>query len=535
MVQLNKLGLWLSAFGTLWLLTSSSPVTSTVTINTGSIIGNHLTTPGVLEFLGVPFAAPPVEELRWKPPQPAAAFRGTKNAAAFGPSCYGFELGGPSFGPESEDCLTVNVWTGAQDTGEKRPVMVWIYGGGFEFGTSSEPTYNGTNFAESGVVLVTFNYRLGVFGFLALSQLDGEGSNSGNFGLQDQLAALQWVRDNIVNFGGDPDNITIFGESAGAHSVGLLLASPLSCGLFHKAIFESGAYWESEHGSIRTFDEARSQGEAFLRSQGVQTVKQLRSVSATQIRSAALWNSSTDPGITAFAASIDKYVVPVAPSVAFDQGRTQKVPILAGFNADEQALFLSRALPHNTTAAYRQAAKMFFAGDANQALQLYPGDIEAHATNSADELIGDLVIRQQTWEALDRQASVAGQTCYGYYFTYTSSYSPAAIHTAEVSYVFGNLGPNSIFGTSPSQVTAADTALSKTMRGFWVNFASTGNPNGAGLPSWPEYTGCENEFLNIGKSISSIPTPDLERFRFVRGLRSGSLLPRRWRHEFVDN
>ena len=516
-------------------LSKASPIGSTVHISSGTVQGNQLSSSGINEFLGIPYAAPPIGPLRWKPPQPVTTFRSTKQVTTFGPSCYGFQLNGPSTGPESEDCLTINLWTGAKDTTEKRPVMVWIYGGGFQFGSSSQSRYNGTQFANDGVILVSFNYRLGVFGFLALEELDNEGTNSGNFGLQDQLAALKWVKENIANFGGDPDNVTVFGESAGAHSVGLLVASPLPSGLFHKAILESGAYWESEHGSIETFDNARARGQVFLKKQGAHSIFNLRAISASQIRSATLWNSSTDPAITAFAPSIDKFVIPVAPSVAFDSGKTQKVPILAGFNGDEGAIFFDRALPHGSPLEYENAANILFAGTASRALQLYPGATENQVLASADELIGDLVIRQQTFEALDRQASTCGHACYGYFFTYTSPYSPAAYHTAEISFVFGNLSPNPIFGKGATGPSAADIAMSKTMRTYWTNFARSGNPNGAGLPTWHKYTAGTAGYLELGNNISAIITPFLDRFKYIRSLRSKSLLPSCWRYEFTEN
>ncbi|PKK48229.1 hypothetical protein CI102_7858 [Trichoderma harzianum] len=407
----------------------SDPIESRVSVNGGVFQGIPRTAAGVLEFLGIPFAAPPVGSLRWKPPQPLRSLNGAQqNATAFGLSCYSAVLDPDLADPaeQGEDCLTVNIWTTAKDTTEKRAVMVWIYGGGFEFGASNRPLYYGTKLALDGVVLVSFNYRLGVLGFLALSELDDEGSGSTNFGLQDQLAALRWVRYNISQFGGDPDNVTIFGESAGGHSVGLLLASPLSTGLFHKGILESGAYWESDHGSLTTFSEARQRGLALQQKLNASSIAELRSLPAEQVNNAALWDLSTDPGSTVFAPSIDHYVVPTAPSVVFDNRDEQPVPVLAGFNAREEDFFLAHSLPHETSEDYISSAN-----------------------DSANALAGDLVIRQQTWEALDRHVLVGGQKGYGYYFTYSSPYSPLAMHTAEMNYVFGNMGPNESFTYTP--------------------------------------------------------------------------------------
>lgn len=537
-----KLTQFLLVSGAFWPLAHGALLGSTVTLpsGAGTIQGlprNNKTS--ILSFLGIPFAEPPVGSLRWAAPQPVNALSSNPyNATEFGPGCYQSEISAPAFGPISEDCLTVNVWTGAHDTADKRPVMVWIYGGGFQFGASNQPNYNGANLAQQGVVLVSFNYRLGVLGFLGLSELDVPGvENSGNFGLQDQLAALRWVKENIAAFGGDPDNVTVFGESAGAHSVGLLLSSPLSGSLFNKAIMESGAYWDSEHGSIQNFTETRTKGSAFMQKLGVSTVSDLRALSAETVNNAALWNSSTDPAITAFAPNIDNYVVPAVPAETFNRGNAQKVSVLAGFNAAEEYLFLPRAIPHNTTDQFRQSAQVLFGPQTAEFLSFYDGATDAQATQSALDLDGDLIIREQTFEALDRQASVNHQTVYAYYFTYTSPYSPVAAHTAEINFVFGNLGPNPIFGETPGP-SATDVSLSRTMMEYWTNFAKFGNPNNisAGLPGWPQYTsGNGFNFLEIGNNITAITNPYLARFEFIGSLRHNGSLPVTWRNDFDDN
>ncbi|QYT00076.1 Carboxylic ester hydrolase [Trichoderma simmonsii] len=501
----------------------SDPIESRVSVNGGVVQGIPRTAAGVLEFLGIPFAAPPVGSLRWKPPQPLLSLNGAQqNAMAFGLSCYSAVLDPDLADPaeQGEDCLTVNVWTTAKDTTEKKAVMVWIYGGGFEFGASNRPLYNGNKLALDGVVLVSFNYRLGVLGFLALSELDDEGSGSTNFGLQDQLAALRWVRDNISLFGGDPDNVTIFGESAGGHSVGLLLASPLSTGLFHKGILESGAL-------------------ALQQKLNASSVAELRSLPAEQVNNAALWDLSTDPGSTVFAPSIDDYVVPTAPSVVFDNEDEQPVPILAGFNAREEDFFLAHSLPHQTSEDYISSVGTFFGNRTDEALQVYPGSTYIQANDSANALAGDLVIRQQTWEALDTHVLVGGHKGYGYYFTYSSPYSPLAMHTAEMNYVFGNIGPNESFTYTPplSPADSGDMKMSETIRSYWTNFAKTGDPNdpNGSLPYWPSYTGYGNCFVDLGNLIHAINTPDIDRFQFIRSLRTNSILPLGWRKGVMDN
>ncbi|KAK0262734.1 hypothetical protein LTR35_017662 [Friedmanniomyces endolithicus] len=378
--------------------------------------------------------------------------------------------------------------------------MVWIYGGGFQFGSSNLPLYNGTNLAEQDVIVVTFNYRLRVFGFLGLAELDQQGTPSGDYGLQDQLTALRWVKENIAAYGGDPDNATIFGQSAGAHSIGLLLASPLSAGLFHKAILESGAYWDKS------------------------------------LNNAALWNASTDPSLKAFAPSIDNYVVPTVPAEVFNSGGAQKVPLLAGFTAAEEDAFLPQVIPHSTPAQYDQSAKEAFGVKANAFLSLYPGDNDAQANQSALALLGDLVIREQTFEALYRQYSANGQDVYAYYYTYNSSYSPVPIHTAEICFVWGNLGFNPLLGnTSPP--TSTDVAFSKTLMAYWTGFAKTGNPNNVvtGLPNWPLYTGSGKSFLDLGQNIIGIANPDAARFHLLSKLRTNGTLPMSWRSRFTNN
>ena len=243
---------------------AASTLTNNITLADGQISGNARDANGTLSFKGIPFAAPPVGNLRWHSPEAPTKWQQVLSTTVYGPSCYAPSIPQiPYSTPPSEDCLSLNVWTGAQQASEKRPVMVWIHGGGFQLESSSNPTYDGSKMAAEGVVIVTVNFRNNVFGFLALPELDKEGTPSGNFGLQDQLMALKWVQANIAAFGGDSENVTIFGVSGGAHSVGLLMSSPLSESLFDKAILESGAWWDSEVGPLETFSQARERGVAF--------------------------------------------------------------------------------------------------------------------------------------------------------------------------------------------------------------------------------------------------------------------------------
>ena len=516
-------------------LPTVSNLTQSISLGIGSLEGSPRNGNGILSFKGVPYAQPPVSNLRWHSPQPIKSWQGTLNATAFGSSCYASSNEQPYFTPPNENCLFLNVWTGAQQTSEKRPVMVWIPGGGFQFGSAAVPTYDGSNLAQEGVVVVSINYRLGVFGFLALSDLDTEGTNSGDFGIQDQLLALTWVKSNIAAFGGDPENVTIFGQSAGAHAIGILMSSSLSHGLFGKAILESGAFWDSEAGPIESFTQARQRGAAFKEKLGVTSVAQLRSMSADAINNAAPWNPATDPKITAFAPNIDNYVLKDVPGKIFTNGQQMKVPLLAGWTSDEQALFLAYGLSSTSPTLYEEGLVDYFGPQEPRALMLYPDATPTQLAASSGDLDGDMVIREQTFTAVDtqRRTGLPPNSLWAYYFTYTSPYSPAAIHTAEIPFVFGNLGPNPLFGSNEGPPTSQDVAFSRTLMGYWTNFAKTGNPNGNGLPTWPAYVGGGSDILELGDVVA----PDnynLSRFRFIASFRTDGVLPASWRNVNVS-
>ena len=467
-------------------------LTATVELASGRIRGIERNRDGVLAFKGIPFAAPPVGALRWRAPADVISWNHVRDTTQFGSPCFAAPL--PALGwlskGHSEDCLTLNVWTAAHAAGEQRPVMVWIHGGGFEFGSSSLPGSDGGRLAAKGVVLVSFNYRLGVFGFLAHPELDGEGSASGNFGLQDQIKALRWVRGNIAAFGGDPDNVTIFGESAGAHSVGLLMASPPALGLFHKAIGQSGAYWDSEHGSISTRDEAQARGRELLTRMRVSTVDQLRTLPANVLRQATAWNFLLDPGTTAFAPNIDGFVVPDAPGAIFERGEQSDVPLLAGWNQEDHTFFMARALPAKSPNALRAAAaRQFGARRMADFISAYPADSKAEAARVAARLIGDLVISQQTWAWLCAHRATGHSPTFAYYFAYTSPYSPAAAHTAEIPFIFGAIdGPHPMGRATSASIE--DIELSERMMQYWINFARTGDPNREGFTALARVRRC---------------------------------------------
>ncbi|HEV2673803.1 MAG TPA: carboxylesterase family protein [Aliidongia sp.] len=395
---------------------------------------------GVLAFKGIPYAAPPVGPLRWRAPQPPTPWNGVHDASTFGAGCLSALENDPRPGPRDEDCLYLNVWTAAGQADEKRPVMVWIHGGGFQFGSSANPATDGGPLAAIGVVVVSFNYRLGIFGFLAHPDLDSE-APSGNYGLQDQLAALRWVKANIAEFGGDPDNVTVFGESAGAMSIGILMASPLGRGLFHKAIGESGAFWDGKHGPLQGFEEARTRGLAFARRQGDASIAALRAMPAERLNAGAPWSFQSDHVVAAFSPSIDHHVIPEVPALRFLRGQQMHIPLLAGWNAAEEFPFGSQSLPAHSAQAFRAAAEAMFGSERLvDFLAAYPADTDAQAKISAAALTGDYVVGEQCWQWLRLHGGSSHAPVYGYLFSYTSPYTPIASHVTEIPFVFGTCG-----------------------------------------------------------------------------------------------
>ncbi len=496
-----------------------------VTMVSGQIQGSPRNHEGVLSFKGIPYAAPPVGPLRWVAPQRPTLWQGIRSGLQYGSRCISAWKGDPTPTPSSEDCLTLNVWTSARKVEERRPVMVWIHGGGFEFGSSADPSTDGTRLAAKGAVVVSFNYRVGVFGFLAHPDLDREGP-SGNYGLQDQLAALRWVQENIESFGGDPGNVTIFGESAGAHAIGILMASPLSTGLFHKAICQSGAFWDSTRGSLETYAEARARGVALSQVLGTHTLQELRALPAQKVNAAGLWDFTTHPGTTAFAPNIDGFVIPEPPAARFYAGKQMKIPLLVGWNAQESFPFRPLALPHASAAQFRESASAYFGPERlDEFLKLYPAQSDAEANTSAFALAGDLTIAEQTWQLIDLQQRAGVSKVYGYRFGYTSPYAPIASHLVDVPFVFGTLTPQFLVqGAMPP--SAEDRAVSELMQTYWVNFATTGNPNSNQLPEWPAYNGGHQLLILDSSSPSRGPVPEATRFAFLARLRHEGTLRR---------
>lgn len=505
-----------------------------VTTTSGTFQGTAPDANGVASFKGVPYAAPPVGPLRWRSPQPVKALPGVRPAVSFGNACLAApgpfaNLPNTANIPQSEDCLNLNVWTQslpkatAAASAAPRPVMVWLHGGGFEFGTAADPTYDGSLLATRGVVVVSLNYRLGVFGFLASSGLDAQSGASGDWGLQDQLAGLRWVQQNIARFGGDPKQVTLFGESAGAHAVGMLMTSPKAKGLFSRAIIESGALWDTEHGSIATHAEALARGNKFVSQFAGQDP---RSIPADVINAKAPWDGVSDPTITAFAPSIDGSVLTDSPGDVFLKKKQLPIPVLGGWNGAEYFIFAGRAIPAAPPEVFYSAASNLF-GPAclPQFKSLYPPTDATNAQASSFQLDGDTGIAEQTWETLMRQSAVGPS--YAYHFTYTSAYSPMPIHTAEVPFVFGTLTKE--LDAPEATPGAGDKQLSAMMMSYWTNFAKRGNPNGAGLPTWPTIGANGSHVLTLDNDPRATSNPDLARFNFLARYRQNGRLPQQWR------
>ena len=472
----------------------------------------------VRTFKGIPYAAPPVGPLRWKPPQPAASWTGVRKAAEYGPRCMQapiyadmiFHDAGPS-----EDCLYLNLWMPAKPATAKLPVMVWIYGGGFAAGSSSEPRQDGGNLSKKGVLVVSMNYRLGIFGFFSHPELARESDRnaSGNYGLMDQLAALQWVKKNIATFGGDPDNVTIFGESAGSFSVSALMASPLAQGLFHRAIGESGAFFGSTLAMKLHTETEAADAKFAAESLGGSSIAELRAKSADELMQAVSKNPSNR-----FTPNVDGYFLPETVSTIFAAGRQAHVPLLAGWNRDEGRFrqFLGKEAP--TVENFGKQAEKQFGEDAAEFLKLYPAANDAEARRSAQDYASDRFIAFGTWKWIETQQKTGKQAVYRYRFDQTLPFpaepavapgtEPTAPHASEIEFVFGVLSSKKL------PWRPDDRTVSDLMGTYWTNFAKTGNPNADGVPAWPAYTDHSGAQVMHFRSDSGA-TPDTQRDRYV--------------------
>ena len=479
----------------------------------GKVVGKTINNGKVRAYLGLPYAAPPVGNLRWKEPQPPVKWKGDRDATKFGAHCAQgrvfddmiFQDAGPS-----EDCLFLNVYTPAHAKKEsKLPVMFWIHGGGYSGGGSSEPRHNGDFLPLKGVVLVTINYRLGVFGFLVTNELAKENNGvAGNYGLLDMVAALQWVNKNIASFGGDPHNVTIFGESAGSFAVSTLMASPMTQGLFQKAIGESGAAFPSalNLGGQSVTERAEIDGKWFD-SLGIKDIAELRAMTTDKVLDAA-----KKKGATGFAPVVDgKFLTEPVPDT-YASGKQAHIPLLAGWNADEGSFMAMRGM---TAPQWKELAVKQFADRSEEFLKLYPGDTDEQALRSAVDFGSDQFIAFGTWKWLEAHRKTGDAPVYRYHFELAalpSKYHPGtfAFHSDDIEYVFGTLD------TRPGEtVRAEDRQLSEAMMTYWTNFAKAGDPNGAGQPAWPKYDATDNSLIHLNSTITSAPDTTRDRYLFL--------------------
>lgn len=480
-----------------------------VRVDTGLLSGTEGRDPSIRVFKGIPYAGPPIAERRWEAPMPATAWTGVREAREFPAQCMQPPYPANSIyrsasQPNSEDCLYLNVWTASKKPNERRPVMVWIHGGGLTRGSGSTTAYDGEAFAKKGVVLVTINYRLGVFGFLAHPELTKESDRnaSGNYGLLDQIAALEWVKRNINAFGGDPDRVTIFGESAGSWSVNYLMATPLAKGLFHRAIGESGGTF----GIMRTLAEAEAIGTKFASGAGADSIAALRAKPADEVLSAAP-AANFSPNVDGWMLKEDVYTI-------FASGKQSDVPLLLGSNADE-GTSLAPWPATSTAATFVSQARKRFGADADAFLKLYPASTDEEAKSSHYASFRDMSFgwQMRTWARL--QTKTGKSKAYLYYFSRRPpgpmSDRLGAYHAAEVPYVFDTLD------LLKRPCEDADHKLADQISAYWVNFATTGNPNGKGLVDWPVYTASSDTALELGDSVKTVHGLHREALDFLDG------------------
>ena len=487
--QLQRLGVLLAFAGVTY---AAKPE---VKISDGKLLGVYDAAAKVYSFKGVPYAAPPTGNLRWQPPQPASKWKGVKDAKAFGSRCMQAKLFDDMIfrdpGP-SENCLTVNVWTSDLSKSAKLPVMFWIHGGGFAAGASSEPRQDGGNLAKRGVVVVSLNYRLNIFGFFSHPELTSESAQhaSGDYGLEDMAAALQWVKKNIAAFGGDPTKVTIFGESAGSWAVSELMASPLSKDLLAGGIGESGAAFSQTSLPMPPLAEAEKSGADFAASINAPGLAALRAMPAAKLMEASL-----KPGPEHFAPDVDGYFLPQSVPEIYAFGKQAHVPLLAGWNKNEGG---TPAKSKATVESFTTDAQKQFGDRSSEFLKLYPAGSIDEAKDSAADFARDQFIAFATWKWIEAQVVTGGSPVYRYLFTHVLP-APAdvngAYHSADIEFVFDDLANKDLKWRDQDQKLAA------LMAAYWTNFAKTGNPNGPDLPKWPEFKASD------GYQVMRLDTP----------------------------
>jgi para-nitrobenzyl esterase len=456
-------------------------------------------------FMGVPFAAPPVGDLRWKAPQPPLKWDGVRQCVKLPTSAmqskptpfmmWSKEFMAPEE-PLSEDCLYLNIWTKAKTTSDKLPVMVWIHGGAFTGGSGTVPLYDGEEMAKKGVVFITINYRLGVFGFLAHPELSAESplKTSGNYGILDQIESLKWISRNIDAFGGDPGNVTIAGQSAGSFSVNALMVSSLAKGLFHRAIGESGGMFSGSPGLVNDLKAAESAGVKYAEQLKASSISELRAEPADDLMKVrGQW------GIT-----IDNIVIPPA-SATFAEGKQNDVPLISGWNADDGFSMGGG----QSVEAYKKEAEKRYGSYAADYLKAFPASNEEEV-KKAQKITSVLSFGWQNYNWVKMQSTTGIGKAYLYYFTHVPPGEPnyGAFHSAEFGYALNTLK----LWNRP--FTRTDWDLSDEMSSYWVNFARTGNPNGEGLTEWPAFDKNSPYIMGFCDKVRSIPLPFKEQLEF---------------------
>ncbi len=492
-------------------------MTQSMQIEGGAIAVPSRSDQGVRVFKGLRYAAPPLGDLRWRPPQPVPAWSGVKPVDRFGANALQGVIWDdidPTVAGVSEDCLFLNVWTPAElATRDRLPVMVWIHGGGFVVGSGAEPRYDGASLAARGIVVVTLNHRLNALGYLALAELTEESEHgaSGHYAMLDLIAALGWVRRNIAAFGGDPDQVTIAGESAGSMAVSVLMASPLAKGLFARAIGESGAMFASPGNVPAMRPDAEIAGLKFMRKAGARNLAQLRALPAQAILAAA-------PGL-GFRPIVDGYVLPHAPADIFAAGVQNDVPLMAGWNKDEGFNF-TLLQGGGLWRSFKQHVRSIFGPSAAEALTHYSSGTAEKDAASASTLGGDLTIVHGAWAWIAAQMATGRSEIFQFqfdrapltpqgWFGQRDSREAGAFHSGEIPYVFDTLH---VF---PWLIEDADHQVAHLTTSYWLNFVKTGNPNGDQLPAWPSRRGPGSPVMRLDWPAHAAPETGRERHLFL--------------------
>jgi len=508
--------------GVVGLFVAASLSSAPVRTASGLIDGQAQASGGTV-YKGIPFAAPPVGTSRWKAPQPVRPWSGVRHASAFAPACSQAQDNNSRTGlpplATSEDCLYLNVWVPPHAAADKLPVMVWIYGGGFLYGSSANPSTSGERLAAHGVIVVSIAHRVGALGFLAHPALTAEakGHGSGNYGMLDQIAALRWVHDNIAAFDGDPQRVTVFGESSGGAAVSILAASPLAKGLFQRVISQSGGSFAAPRRSrqaqeggllILPLDFAEEKGRAYFATLGVKSLAEARALPVDRLIAAT---GSVLSG--QFWPVLDNYVLRGDQYRLYGAGRFNDVPVLIGTNSDEGAPFVPTA---QHAANYAADVAREYGPFRDAILAAYPPGDAQRNLRSARDLRRDTTFAWSTWTWARLQAQHGRGPVYLYYFDHQPPWPAGpqsgwgAAHAAEIPYVFGTLD------TRPQMKwTGVDRDLSETMMLYWTNFARSGNPNGEGLPTWARFTADRPAAMYIDETAKSGPVPNLDKLEVL--------------------